>query len=81
MGEKRTKTRPAEGMCACHAVHLHTSDGKCENLSMAAEFPEDDYCRRWNSCACCIADCADVHHEESTMVLPDPSEWVHRSEN
>ena len=48
--------------CVCTLRHP-TSDGRCANPSLAAESPEDLTLSRYSSCACCMADCPDVHPE------------------
>lgn len=49
-------------LCDCdRRDHIDAPDGRCLNLSTAAEEPEDASLSAWTQCGCCMADCPDVH--------------------
>lgn len=50
-------------VCDCpRPDHYRTDDGHCDQQSMRSEDP--DRLSGYSWCACCVADCPDVHSEE-----------------
>lgn len=54
--------------CACPRPH-DTADGRCVNEPLRYETPNAGV-REHTQCACCMADCTDVHPE------PDPEFFI-----
>lgn len=54
-------------VCACLEGHYRTSraDGRCDQPPLWMDDPEDETLRKYTACGCCMADCPDVHAEQT----------------
>ncbi|MCH9731931.1 MAG: hypothetical protein K0U84_20030 [Actinomycetia bacterium] len=54
-------------VCACSEEHYRTSrsDGRCDQPPLWMDDPEDETLRTYTACGCCMADCPDVHAEQT----------------
>ena len=57
----------ADEVCACTAEHYRTSraDGRCDQPPIWMDAPEDETLRKYTTCGCCMADCPDVHAQQT----------------
>lgn len=54
-------------VCACPEEHYRTSraDGRCDQPPLWMDDAEDETLRKYTACGCCMADCPDVHAEQT----------------
>ncbi len=58
-------------VCACPKEHYRTSraDGRCDQPPLWMDDPEDQTLRKYADCGCCMADCPDVHAEQTIRAI------------
>lgn len=70
---RRMSDVPPAETCDCPHAHYRSADGRCQNPSLRSE---SESLPGYSECACCVADCPDVHTETGAGLRPVPGSLV-----